>query len=171
MKTARIIFFTALIFFSAGLYAETKNDGAHLSQKSAAIPQWLKDVRNTEIITLGSLPFVTIGVTIGYSLVNVAQHNFNSAYFVNPFTKDGSFSKNEQMGIIITSSCICLGIGLTNLTINLIKRGIKKKRSRATLQENVRITEIENAAVIPAVPEKYRREKKYLYGNIESAVF
>ena len=76
---------------------------------------WLKDARDTEIIILGSLPFVTLGVTLGYSFVNFVQHDFNSAYFVNPFTKEGSFTQEEQIGIIVTSSLIIIFAFLLSL--------------------------------------------------------
>ena len=177
MKIRNIFTLVILIFLSADFFAQTNstvsNSAAESSMQNekSGMPLWLKDVRDTEIIMLGSLPFVTLGVTLGYSFVNFVQHDFNSAYFVNPFTKEGSFTQEEQIGIIVTSSLICAGIGLTNLTINLIKRGIEKKNNRQFLQDNIKITVIENEMSIMPVPQKYRREKKYLYGNMESAVF
>lgn len=134
-------------------------------------PTWAQHLRRTEIITLGSLPFVTLGVTLGYSVVNCGMHDWDSAYFGNPFTKSTSFTEQDQINILITSSLVAVGIGLTNLTINLIKDQKAKKTNLNYLQDNVKITARENELTIMPVPEKFTKPKDYLYGNIESAVF
>lgn len=167
---------TALILisvFSANIYSQSSQgfDSSAVDQAKKPLPQWVQDFRDTEIIIFGALPFVTITVTLAYSLVNSAMHNWDSSYFINPFTKEGSFTIDQQVGIIVTSACVCLGIGLTNLTINLIKRNIQKKKNKTTLQSNVKITEIENTTDLILMPERNKRPDDYLYGNIESAVF
>lgn len=171
MKKTFISIFLLALIFSTSIYSNTNNNTTPQPYSPKEIPQWVKDFRDTEIITLGSLPFVTLGVTLTYSLISLVSHNFDSRYFVNPFTKNGSYSTDEQIGIIVTSSLICVGIGLTNLTINLIRRGIDKKRNHQDLQSNVKITVIESELNIPAIPDKYTRKKEYLYGNMENAVF
>ena len=168
------LFILAIICIS-GMYANS-NDSLLTSNSSPTVsvketPQWLKDLRDTEIITIGAMPFITLGVSLTYSLIVLFQNNFNTTYFVNPFAKSGSYSTEEQIGIIVTSSLICVGIGLTNLTINLVKRGIEKKNNQNDLQDNVKITVIENELNVIPVPAKYTREKNYLYGTMENAVF
>ncbi|MCR5613927.1 hypothetical protein [Treponema sp.] len=169
MKKLFAVLFISISMLST-IYAQSTSTEP-VPYKEDEFPQWLRDVRDTEIIILGSMPFVTLGVTLTYSFINLAQHNFDGAYFINPFTKEGSFSQEQQIGIIVTSSIICVGIGITNLTINLIKRGIEKKRSAQILGPNINITTIDNTLNVAPLPSKYNREKKYLYGNIESAVF
>lgn len=168
-------FFTlliALIVLSTSVYANTNSTGINTDiTKSNGTPQWLKDVRDTEIITLGALPFVTLSVSLGYSLYVLASNNFNSTYFVNPFAKSDAYTKEEQIGIIVTSSIICVGIGITNLTINLVKRKNAQKNNQIDLQENISITAIENELNVIPIPAKYNRDKKFLYGTMENAVF
>ena len=91
-------------------------------------PQFLKDARRFEIITLGALPFVSIQTTLGYSTILYFQHDCEAAYFPNPFAA-ATYSQEEQIGILLTSLGICVGIGLTDLIIQLIKRSNAKKRS------------------------------------------
>lgn len=165
-----VFFFITLIFGATSIFADNENTLPQPYSKDE-IPQWVKDVRNTEIITLGAFPFVTLGVTLSYSLINLAKHNFDSAYFVNPFTSKSSYTKDEQIGILVTSSFICLGIGVTNLTINLIKRNAEKKRNYQVLDKNIQIIEIDNELNITPIPKKYLREKKFIYGTIQDAVF
>ena len=40
-------------------------------------PQFLKDARRFEIITLGALPFVTLDTTLAYSTYRYGKHDFN----------------------------------------------------------------------------------------------
>lgn len=91
-------------------------------------PQFLKDARRFEIITLGALPFVSIQTTLGYSTILYFQHDFEGAYFPNPFAA-ATYSQDEQIGILLTSLGICVGIGLTDLIIQIVKRNKAKKRS------------------------------------------
>ena len=113
-------------------------------------PQFLKDARRFEIITLGALPFVTIQTTLGYSTIKYVQNDFSSAYFPNPFAAS-SYSQDEQIGLLFTSLGICVGIGLTDLIIQLVKRGKAKKR--AGIQDSdLIITPVENTK-LPIPPE------------------
>lgn len=139
--------------------------------KENEFPQWAKDLRDTEIITLGALPFITLGVTLTYSLYVLIKNDFNSTYVVNPFVKDKAYTEQEQAGIIITSASICVGIGITNLIINLVKRNEEKKRSKQYLQDNIKITTIDTELNLIPIPPKYKRQKNYMIGDIEDAVF
>lgn len=171
MKKKVLFFFIILTLFTKNIFSQTSDSSEPEPYNTKAFPQWAIDLRDAEIITIGSLPFVMLGVTLTYSFINVAEHNFDFAYFSNPFAKGDSFSQEQQKNIIITSAIVCAGIGITNFTINLIKRGIDKKNSIQSLQSNIQITQINDELKIIPIPEKYKREKKYLYGNIESAVF
>ena len=87
------LFILAIICIS-GMYANS-NDSLLTSNSSQTVsvketPQWLKDLRDTEIITIGAMPFITLGVSLTYSLIVLFQNNFNTTYFVNPFAKSGS---------------------------------------------------------------------------------
>lgn len=169
MKKFLLIFTFIFSIFSQNIFAEASD--APIPYGDNEFPSWVENFRRTEIITFGSMPFVTIGVTLVYSFYNLATHDFNGAYFINPFTKENSLTRDEQIGIIVASSLVSLGIGLTNLTINLIKENIAKKRNLQTLQPNITITTINTEINIIPIPQKYKRNKEYIFGNIESAVF
>lgn len=165
-------FILILVSFSQFCFAQSSSESEEpVPYDEKEIPYWVEQARRTEIITLGSLPFVTIGVSLGYSIYNCAQHNWDGSYFANPFTKGANATQQDQINILVASSLVAVGIGVTNLTINLIKHHKEKKDSQQILQENVKITTIENELNIVPVPEKYNREKEYLYGSVESAVF
>ena len=94
-------------------------------------PQFMKDLRRAEIVSLGALPFVTLTSTIVYSSARYAQHGFDSAYFPNPFAKasaSNGYSTAEQAGILLTSAGISVGIGLTDLLVSVIRRKAAKKK-------------------------------------------
>ena len=94
-------------------------------------PQFMKDLRRAEIVSLGALPFVTLTSTIVYSSARYAQHGFDSEYFPNPFAKasaSNGYSTAEQAGILLTSAGISVGIGLTDLLVSVIRRKAAKKK-------------------------------------------
>ena len=94
-------------------------------------PQFMKDLRTAEIVSLGALPFVSLTSTIVYSSARYAQHGFDSEYFPNPFAKasaSNGYSTAEQAGILLTSAGISVGIGLTDLLISVIRRNAAKKK-------------------------------------------
>ncbi|HAH62243.1 MAG TPA: hypothetical protein DCL73_09130 [Treponema sp.] len=118
-------------------------------------PQFMKDARRAEIITLGAMPFVTLNATFGYSFVRYCQHDFSSDYFPNPFSKTSSYTEDEQKTILFTAIGISVGIGLTDLIVSIVKRNIKKQK---LLRENtgpIQITPIEqdeDAVQLPLPP-------------------
>lgn len=88
-------------------------------------PGWLQDMRRAEIVSLGSLPFVTLGVTLGYSLFRYFSHDMNPDYFPNPFAKSSSAARlttDEQLGILFTSLGVAAVVGITDFTISSIQR-------------------------------------------------
>lgn len=99
-------------------------------------PGWLQDLRRAEIVSLGSLPFVTLGVTLGYSLYRYFSHGMDSNYFPNPFAKSSSaasLTTDEQLGIFFTSLGVAAAVGITDFTISSIQRHQRKK---AEIQRN-----------------------------------
>jgi|WetSurMetagenome_2_1015567.scaffolds.fasta_scaffold88100_3 hypothetical protein len=142
-KTYIFIVFLFLAFFYFPCFGDDSHTPAPYTENE--FPQFMKDLRRTEIITLGSMPFITLDTTFAYSLIRYWQNDFSSAYTPNPFAKtsdSNGFSENEQRGILLTSFCICAGIGLTDLTFNLIKRAIGN-RKEINEKRNIKITPIE----------------------------
>lgn len=121
-----ISIFLFFSLFSQSLYADSSTSATKYDDIN--FPQWAKDLRRTEIITFGSLPFVTLWTTVGYSLYQYGE-------FKNPLDKStDSFTEDDQWKIIKISAVTCVGLGLTDLVINLIARSRKESKLRK-LQE------------------------------------
>jgi len=129
-------------------------------------PQWSKDLRRTEIITLGAAPFVTIWSTIGYSLYTYGK-------LQNPFSSSSSFTEDDQKRIMMITGVACLGVGLTDLIITLIKHHrAEKKRLAARAAARVLIIPAgETSDSKDDFDKRPDKNPEYLQGEIQSAVF
>ena len=128
-------------------------------------PQWSKDLRRTEIITLGSAPFVTIWSTIGYSLYTYGK-------LQNPFSANSSLTEDDQKRIMMITGVACLGVGLTDLIITLIKRHRAEKKRQAQLAaQRVLITPASQAPNSDGFDKNPKQNPEYLHGEIQSAIF
>ncbi len=122
-KMKKFLFFLLFIFVFSflpqNLFAADSSNYDDIN-----FPQWAKDIRRTEIITFGSLPFVTLWTTVGYSLYQYGE-------FRNPLDKStDSFTEDDQWKIIKISAVTCVGLGLTDLAINMISRTRKQSKLR-----------------------------------------
>ncbi len=170
MKKFWAAFFALLTIVSVSAFADdlTISDAEPYNQKT--IPQWVKDMRRGEIITLGSWPFTTLLVSFSYSMGMFALHGGDSSYFKNPFSSSGDgYSYSEIKGILLTSAAISVGIGITDLIVNIVKREKLKKKMNAERLKNVTVTPVESNEDRMFIFEGTRKE--YLFGNLESAVF
>ena len=139
------------------------------TDNSEEIPQSLQDFRRFEIITLGAMPFVTLDVTLGYSMEQYAEdlvkYNRNGRIgdrpsFPNPFktSSNGGYNDDEIKGIIITSLCISLGIGITDLIVRIIKRNrVQTKKDKSKL--NIITIENDPDAIKIEVPDNLEENK------------
>ena len=110
-------------------------------------PGWLQDLRRAEIVSLGSLPFVTLGVTLGYSLYRYFSHGMDSNYFPNPFAKSSSTARlttDEQLGILFTSLGVAAAVGITDFTISSIQRHQRKKAEIQRNSEGIEIIPLDD---------------------------
>ena len=170
MKKFWAVFFALLTLAGASLFADdlTISDAEPYNQKT--MPQWVKDMRRGEIITLGSWPFTTLMASLSYSFAMFASHDWDSSYFRNPFSSSGDgYSFDEIKGILITSAAISVGIGVTDLIVQIIKREQAKKKRNAEQLKNVTVTPMESNEDRMFVFDGTKKE--YLFGNLESAVF
>ncbi|MCK9168954.1 MAG: hypothetical protein M0P01_00915 [Treponema sp.] len=129
MKKIRqtILIFLCLCIFSPLLSADDTTSTTPDPYTKDEFPQFMKDARRAEIITFGAMPFVTLNTTLGYSFVRYSKHNFSSEYVPNPFAKtsdSNGFTEDEQKTILLTSIGISIGIGLTDLIVNILRRNV-----------------------------------------------
>ena len=154
---AKIIFFSLLLNCCLPAFTE---DNTPKPYEEDEFPQSLKDLRRFEIITLGSLPFVTLDATIAYSSYRYAKHDFDSKYKPDIFSTN-SFTQDEQKGIILSSLGISVGIGLTDFIVQAVKRSSKKRKAPVNYDDIavIPIAEDEDASVIP-LPEESPSENE-----------
>ena len=87
------------------------------------------------------MPFVTLDVTLGYSIIDYANQKAKgqqNVEFPNPFksSANGGYNDDEIKGIILTSLGISLAIGITDLVVRIIKRNrvqVKKNKSKLNI--------------------------------------
>lgn len=99
---------------------------AEEAKEKEEIPQVMQDIRRFEIITLGSLPFVLLDANLVYSGIKYVQNDFAPQF--KPSFNQSNLTKKEQENILLTSLGICVGVGLTDLIVNIVKRNKEKKR-------------------------------------------
>ena len=117
-----------LLFINNSIFAQSSNttDTTPAPYEENEIPQALKDVRRFEVITLGSMPFVTLDAAIVY---NGYKYATGKADKFNPLAT-ADYKPDEMKKIIITSLCVSAGIGLTDYIIRLIKRKSSQKKEK-----------------------------------------
>lgn len=144
---AKILIFSLLLNISLPAFAA---DTTPKPYDNDELPQTMKDIRRFEIITLGALPFVTLDTTLAYSTWRYVQHDFDSAYQPDIFAAS-SFSQEEQRNLILTSLGVCIGIGLTDLIVQIIRRSHKKRITQINYDDIsiIPISEDEDAQIIP----------------------
>ncbi len=157
-----IFLFSLFIFLPQKLLAASSSSSS-TNYDDINFPQWARDLRRTEIITFGSLPFVTLWTTLGYSLYEYGE-------FRNPLSKNtDSFTEGDVKKIIGISAVTCLGLGLTDLTINLIQRSrkeslLKKQRESqpftVTGEKEMQKIRMKAEETDEMAEERIRREKE-----------
>lgn len=152
MKNKRI--FAALIIFLffavENCFCQTNTSPEPYSDDE--FPQFMLDLRRFEIITLGSMPFITLNSSIVYNGYKFATGKSDT---FNPLAT-ADYSQDEMENIIITSLCISAGIGLTDYIVNLVKRSRINRRLRQQ-DSNISIEENPDAVKIP-LPSKESSE-------------
>ena len=129
-------------------------------------PGWLQDLRRAEIVSLGSLPFVTLGVTLGYSLFRYFSHDMNPDYFPNPFAKSSSAARlttDEQLGILFTSLGVAAAVGITDFTISSIQRHKRNKAQEELNRGAVEIIPLDDETV---AQDDFSAQEAMIPGNI-----
>jgi hypothetical protein len=138
-RIIKIVFFSFLLSLTPQLFADSTTAAPYEKDE---FPVFLHDLRRFEIITLGSLPFVTLDTSLAYSTVRYVRHDFDSAYTPS-LASSATFDSDEQIGIILTSIGISVGIGITDYIIHLVKRTSKNRKRAQNENKDVNIIPIE----------------------------
>ena len=130
-RLSKLLLFTATLatFALSPVRAATSSDDDSEEAEPydlSEFPQWTKDLRRFEIVSLGSVPFVMFSVATAFS--SYQYFSGETRQFINPFSRS-SYSEGDQMKIFFLSLGTGVFIGLSDLTINLIKRRVERKRA------------------------------------------
>ena len=141
----------AAIFMFTFVFA-SENEALQIEgyEKGKELPSWAKDLRRAEIVTLGSLPFTTLGVTLAYSLYRYGANDFNPAYIPNPFplsSTEARLSTDEQIGIIVTAAGLSLAVGITDFIVMQVKHSRQKKALEKIREEQGTVIRIREGAL------------------------
>ncbi len=143
MKIKKIIAIGILMTFMSSLFSQNIIDIEPYTEDS--IPDWAHDARRMSIVSLGSIPFTTLAVTLGYTVFRYIDNDFNADYVPNPFPTSSTaanLNKDEQMGIILTSCALGLAIGIADLIVVNVKENKEEKQEQKEQAERVIITPI-----------------------------
>lgn len=179
-KTSLLCFFLCFSLLVSPVFGA---DNKTTNYDDIQFPQWTKDLRRTEIITFGSLPFVTLWTTLGYGLAVKGS-------FHNPLDKSTSnYTQEEQKQIMMIAASASLALGLTDLAINLITRKIAKNK-QDRIQKNINVIPLSKIGTDgqdlpePQLPFEEERifdaekvedaevaKNEYYIGEMENAIF
>ncbi|MBP5442007.1 MAG: hypothetical protein J6Y60_02090 [Treponema sp.] len=147
MKKFLLIFAVLTMIFSSQTFAEeTKNEEPEPYEKSE-FPTWMLNLRRSEIVTLGSVPFTTLTVSLAYSTFQYATGRTSS--FPSPFNKNASYTQDDIKLIVGFSLGISLVIGVVDFIITTVKQKNQKKIQQRKIQESNNITIIPTVEYVP----------------------
>ena len=121
MKKFLLIFTVFSMLMSAQVFADdsTKDKEPEPYEKTE-FPAWMLNLRRSEIVTLGSVPFTTLAVSLTYSTIQYATGKTTS--FPSPFSKNASYTQYDIKMIVGFSLGISLVIGIVDFVISLVKQ-------------------------------------------------
>lgn len=146
MKGHRLI--ACVIFCVLSLFmlsAETTSMEA-VPYGSSEFPEWQKDLRRAEILSFGSLPFVTFMASIYFDIYRYVDHNGAEGYLPWPFKKSSvavPLTEQEQMQILLASAGISVGVAVFDFGFRAIKRYIRISKAEKRNREIVEPIQIE----------------------------
>ena len=141
---AAILFMT----FAAALFSQSADKHEPVPYAKDEFPAWLGDIRRTEIIAFGSLPFVTFLTSIGYDCYRWSSHDYASGYRPWPF-KDSSNSvaltDQEQINMLLISAGVCVGVAVFDYGFRAVSRMIREgqaEKHNRSIPDPIQITPI-----------------------------
>ena len=151
---------TALIFLIFtlsihGSYAQSSDNLKPEPYGPDEFPKWQHDLRRVEIITFGSLPFITFFTSIGYDVYRYSQHNYKEEYLPWPFKKTDiaiPLNEKEQKNIFFASLGISFLFALIDYTVQTTKH--KKQVQKQSIQESQKDQSIKIIPIQTIEPDK-----------------
>ena len=133
----KLISILLLISFSSLLFADSTTPEPYGENE---FPDWANYLRRYEVITLGSIPFTTMGVTTVYTIYRYINNGFDKEYLPNPLALTSSAAKldsDEQKMILMTAIGTSIVAGTVDLIIHIIKKEKAKKKNAQIFERDV----------------------------------
>lgn len=147
------------VFFSAYKVQPAFSEGVDdpVPYSDSEFPQWALDVRRFEIVSLGSVPFAMIGVTLAYGAIQVNRGKMDS---IPHLLNQSNLDEYQQFKILGLTICTGLCIGLVDFTVNQIIRYNKRKK----------MERINSRKKIEVIPIEAETEPEIIPGEIETVL-
>jgi hypothetical protein len=114
--TIILLFFPSLLMGDENVIPEEYED--------EEFPEWVRDLRRGEIVTVGIFPFAFLLTTIAYDSYRYASNDFDSLYTPGPFNPiKPPLSNEETAGVLLTA----LGISVFFASVDFILGKIEDK--------------------------------------------
>lgn|GEM_PF-336892 len=157
MKLKRILFFalSLSILLSSTIFpkkAFADSSGTSSESEEAEpyspdeFPGWSKKIRRAEVITLGSVPFTTLGVILAYGTYQYVKGE--SVSFPNPFDSSKTYSERQIKMILGYAAAASCAIGITDFMITFAKEKHTQRKLRKIREST------EQPTVTPITPEE-----------------
>ena len=113
----------------------------------AEFPEWQKDLRRAEILSFGSLPFVTFFSSIYYDVYRYFSHEGQEGYLPWPMKNAESaipLTEDEQKTIFFSAIGISIGVAIVDFSW----RAIRRSKDNRTIEKKKR-NEISPITIVP----------------------
>lgn len=159
----KCLFLVILLCLTSSLFSAEKN-----TSDKQELPQAIQDLRRFEIITLGSMPFVTMDISLAYTgYKNIIKKDANiqispfGAFKYDPET-DGKFFESDCGKMILWTVAASVLVGTIDFSINLGRRTSINSKNKKNAEKNIIISDLENdsSATKLSVPKKNGKEKE-----------
>lgn len=133
------IFLLFSTFISQSLFCEESTEPIPYAKEE--FPQWALDLRRFEVVSLGSIPFAMIGVTLVYG--SIEKNNGNYSSIPNPLNPS-SLDESEQLKILGLTVCTGVAIGVVDFAVNkIIQYNKKKKIEKLNARKKINVIPLE----------------------------
>ncbi|MDR1216473.1 MAG: hypothetical protein LBK25_07315 [Treponema sp.] len=112
-----------LILTTAPIFGQTTNNNP-LRYDPSEFPQWARDLRRFDVVTLGAFPFAFFTATFFTDTIRWSQHDWQMTYSPWPLKPAGGYetTDNEKLNVLGIAFAIALGVAVVDLIVINIKR-------------------------------------------------
>lgn len=136
MKRFLLILFFCSLFIPL-FCAETNTPAPY---GPAEFPPWQKDLRRAEILSFGSLPFVTFFSSIYYDVYRYFSHDKQEGYLPWPLKNAETsipLTEDEQKTIFFSAIGISIGVAVVDFSWRAIRRSLTTRSSEKKRQNEI----------------------------------